>query len=300
MLPAPLRGIITPLVTPLVRGALDCAGLERLIEHVIAGGVNGLFVLGTTGEGPSLSFQLREEMIERTARIVAARVPLLVSATDTSLAESERIADIAARAGADAVVIAPPYYFQYTQSDLVRYIELAAFRFSLPLFLYNIPHLTKIAFDVQTVCHAARIPGVLGLKDSSRDLTYLMHVIAGVKNYPEFSVLTGPEEILLDTLRSGSHGGVCGGSNLSPALFRDFYQAAAEGRWRDAAFYQSKVLAISQAIYSTGYAGTSYLRGLKCALELTGICRSEFAPPLSRFTDAEYAEVSAAFHRLGK
>src|SRR6516225_6739931 len=99
MLQAPLSGIITPLVTPFTRGALngfalDETGLERLIEHVIAGGMNGIFILGTTGEGPSLSYALREQMIRRTCQLVHGRVPVLVSVTDTVLVESERIAEI--------------------------------------------------------------------------------------------------------------------------------------------------------------------------------------------------------------
>jgi len=298
MLAAPLRGIITPLVTPLIRGALDCGGLERLLEHVITGGVNGIFILGTTGEGPSLSYTLREEMIRQTCRLVNGKVPVLVSVSDTVLVESERMVEIAADAGADAVVLAPPYYFQYSQSDLLRYVEVAAFRFALPLFLYNIPQLTKVGFDVETVCRAARIPGVLGLKDSSQDLSYLKRVMETVKDHPDFSVLTGPEEILLDAMRAGSHGGVCGGSNLSPALFRNLFEAASAGNWEEAADYQSRVLFISQALYSTGFPGASYLRGLKCALELSGLCRAEVALPLTRFTDSEYFAIAQAFHAV--
>ena len=298
MLQAPLRGIITPLVTPLVRGALDCNALQRLVEHVITGGVNGIFVLGTTGEGPSLSYSLREEMIRQTCRLANGRVPVLVSVSDTALVESERLSEVAADAAADAVVLAPPYYFQYSQSDLLRYVELAAFRFALPLFLYNIPQMTKVAFDVETIARAARVPGVLGLKDSSHDLDYLTRVLEAVKLYPEFSVLTGPEEILLDAMRAGSHGGVCGGSNLSPALFRDLYQSACAGKWEEAAQHQATVLSYSKALYNTGFSGASYLRGLKCALELTGLCRAELAPPLTKFTPSEYVAIAEAFHRL--
>jgi dihydrodipicolinate synthase/N-acetylneuraminate lyase len=298
MLPAPLRGIITPLVTPLIRGALDCAALERLIDHVVTGGVNGIFILGTTGEGPSLSYTLREEMIRKTCQFVGGRVPVLASVSDTVLVESERVEEAAANAGVDAVVLTPPYYFQYSQSDLLRYVEVAAFRFSLPLFLYNIPHLTKIAFDVETVSRAARIPGVLGLKDSSHDLSYLTRIIEAVQDHPEFSVLTGPEEILLDALRAGSHGGVCGGSNLTPTLFRDLFQAASNANWEEANRHQAKVLAISNAVYTTGFPGTSYLRGLKCALELRGLCRAEFAPPLTKFTDEEYFTVAQHYHAV--
>ncbi|MHC4569171.1 MAG: dihydrodipicolinate synthase family protein, partial [Planctomycetota bacterium] len=100
-LPGPLRGIIPPLVTPLLdRDTLDTAGLERLIEHVLAGGVHGLFILGTTGEAPSLSYRLRYEVIDRVCGQVAGRVPVLVGITDTSFVESANIARKAEDAGA--------------------------------------------------------------------------------------------------------------------------------------------------------------------------------------------------------
>lgn len=107
-----LEGIIPPLITPLLeRDRLDVDGLERLVEHMIAGGIHGLFALGTTGEGPHLSYSLRKEFIQRLCKIVNARVPVLVSVTDTSFVESVQMSKAAAAAGADAVVLATPYYF---------------------------------------------------------------------------------------------------------------------------------------------------------------------------------------------
>src|SRR5262245_50772364 len=105
-------GIIPPLVTPLSdRDRLDHAGLERLVEHVIGGGVNGLFILGTTGEAPSLGYRLRRELIERVCRLTAGRVPVLVGITDTAFVESVAVAKSAADAGAAAAVLSTPYYF---------------------------------------------------------------------------------------------------------------------------------------------------------------------------------------------
>src|SRR5687767_8148332 len=102
---APLTGIIPPLVTPLKdRDTLDVEGLERVIEHVLSGGVHGLFLLGTTGEGTSLSYRLRREMISAACRQVKRRVPVLVAVTDTAFIESVALARHAAEAGADAVV----------------------------------------------------------------------------------------------------------------------------------------------------------------------------------------------------
>ncbi len=98
---------------------LDISGLERLIEHILGGGVHGIFLLGTTGEGPSLSIALKYEMVKRSCEIIAQRVPVLVGITDTSFSESVRLAQHAAQCGADAVVLAPPYYFPTGQEELL-------------------------------------------------------------------------------------------------------------------------------------------------------------------------------------
>ena len=111
-LKTPLNGIVPPLVTPLSDNeTLDVKSLERLINHLIKGGVHGLFVLGTTGEEQSLSYKVREDMIRESCRINAGRLPILVCITDTSIVESIKLANVAAECGADGLVSAPPYYF---------------------------------------------------------------------------------------------------------------------------------------------------------------------------------------------
>jgi 2-dehydro-3-deoxy-D-pentonate aldolase len=149
---AALRGIVPPLVTPL-RGhdELDVAGIERLLEHTLAGGVHGLFILGTSGEGTGLSYRLRKEVVERVCRQVRGRVPILVGITDTSFVEAVSMAHFAANAGATAVVTAGPYYLPVVQSELVRYIEHLGREVPVPLFIYNMPQLTKVHFAPETL-----------------------------------------------------------------------------------------------------------------------------------------------------
>ncbi len=150
-LPRPLRGVIVPLVTPLRDGeTLDGEGLERLVDHVLAGGVHGIFVLGTTGEAVGLGRPLREELVRRVCARVAGRVPVLAGITDTVFADSVGLARAAAEAGARGVVSAPPYYFPAGQPELVEHLRHLAARLPLPLFLYNIPSLVKVAFEPAT------------------------------------------------------------------------------------------------------------------------------------------------------
>ena len=124
------------MITPLRgRDELDVPGLERLIERILDGGVSGLFILGTTGEGPSLSYRLRREVIERSAGLVKGRVPLLVGVTDTAFMESVNLAKYAADCGANSLVLAAPYYLPEGQPELLEYLDHLVPELPLPLFL---------------------------------------------------------------------------------------------------------------------------------------------------------------------
>jgi 4-hydroxy-tetrahydrodipicolinate synthase len=162
-LPQPLRGIVTPLLTPLLdTDTVDVAGLERLIEHVIAGGVHGIFLLGTSGEGPSLSLRLQREVITRGCAQVRRRVPVLAAVTNSSIVEALALSEHAAKAGADAVVNAGPLYMPVTQEQLVSYLRRFARQSPLPVYLYNMPSHTRVFFQIDTVRRAAELPAIVG------------------------------------------------------------------------------------------------------------------------------------------
>jgi 4-hydroxy-tetrahydrodipicolinate synthase len=268
------------MVTPLSSNdALDVEGLEKLIEHILAGGVHGLFILGTTGEAPNLSYHLRHELVKRTCEQVAGRVPVLVGITDTVVSESLRLAKTAAEAGAAAVVSAPPYYFTPSQDELVEYYNHLADRLPLPLFLYNMPSHTKVSFEPATVKAIANHPNVVGLKDSSGNTVYFQLVCNAMKDNPDFSLLIGPEEVTAEAVLMCAHGGVNGGANLFPQLYVDLYEAALTRNFELISTLQSHVLEISSRLYTVSNCGTSYLKGVKAALSIMGICSDFIAEP---------------------
>jgi dihydrodipicolinate synthase/N-acetylneuraminate lyase len=282
LLTQPLRGIIPPMATPLLDSReLDVAGLERLIERMLTGGVHGLFVLGSTGEGPNLSDPVRRALIEATCRLVAGRVPVLICITDNCAEESARLGEWAAECGADVLVSSTPYYFEVSQGDILRQIEYLAERLPLPLFLYNMPKLTKSQFAPETVARAAKIETVRGIKDSSGDLHYFASVVAAIGERPDFTLLTGPEEILQSSMALGGHGGVNGGANLFPELYVALYDAAAAGRIDEATRLQQRVVELGQFLYKVGEAESGYLRGLKLGLELMGVCSAAMTRPFA-------------------
>jgi dihydrodipicolinate synthase/N-acetylneuraminate lyase len=287
-----LSGIVPPMVTPMQsRDALDVAGLERLVERIVGGGVSGLFILGTTGEGPSLGYRLRRELVQRVCRLVRQRVPVLVGITDTAFVEALELARFAADAGADAVVAAPPYYLPGGQPELREYLEHLVPELPLPLFLYNMPALTKVSFAVETVRYAMDQPRIVGLKDSSGDMVYFRDVVDLLPHRPDWALLVGPEEQLMEALAAGGHGGVNGGANLFPALYVGLYQACAAGDTRRAHELHGQVIRVSRSLYRIGRHPSAIIKGIKCALSCLGVCDDFMAEPFHRFRSAERALV---------
>jgi len=287
------------MITPLSdRDTLDAEGLQRLIEHILAGGVNALFVLGTTGEGPSLSYRLRNEMIVKTCAQVAGRAPVLVGITDTAFAESVSVACKAKDAGAQALVLAHPPYFPAAQPEILSYLEHLAPELPLPVFLYNMPSHTKLVFQPKTVRDAADIPGIVGLKDSSANMFYFHQVQMLLKDRPDFTLLVGPEELLAETVLLGGHGGVSGGANMKPQLYVDLYKAAIARDLDKINTLHEKVMEISSKIYTVG-PYSSYLRGLKCALSCMDICSDNLAEPFQPFGAEERDTIRRHVQELG-
>jgi len=299
-LPSPLRGIIPPLPTPLLApDKLDVEGLDRLIGYVLAGGVHGLFLLGSTGEGPSLSPRLRRELIRHACRITRGRVPVLTGITDTSAEESVSLAQFAADAGADAVVVAAPCYFRTTQVELLEHIRRLVPRLTLPVLLYNIPIFTGNAFEIPTVMEAAKLPGVIGFKDSSGDMIAYHRMRLALSGRPGFSLLVGSEELLADAVLLGGHGSVAGGANLDPRLYVDLYEAAMAGKLAEVRLLHDRVLRLATGIYRVGSYGAGFLKGIKCALSLMGICGEALAEPYVPLDGEHREHIRARLEEMG-
>ncbi|MHC4569113.1 MAG: dihydrodipicolinate synthase family protein, partial [Planctomycetota bacterium] len=224
--------------------------------------------------------------IDRVCGQVAGRVPVLVGITDTSFVESANIARKAEDAGAQAVVLAPPYYFPAGQMELLEYLKHLTAELPLPVFLYNMPSHTKLVFEPETIRAAADFPGVAGIKDSSG-------------NMMDFSVLMGPEELLAEAVLLGGHGGVAGGANLLPALYVELYNAACSKDLPRVEELHAKVMELSTSIYHVGLYQSSFLKGLKCALSCVGICSDFMAEPFHRFRQAEHEVIERYVKKLG-
>ncbi|OGV39976.1 MAG: dihydrodipicolinate synthase family protein [Lentisphaerae bacterium GWF2_49_21] len=277
--------MITPL---LAEDKLDSKSLKNVIEHLIKGGVHGIFILGSTGEAPSLSYKLRYRLVEETCELVAGRVPVIVGITDTSFVESVNLANFAKEKKSTAVVLAPPYYFPAGQPELVEYVGHLVSEISIPLFLYNMPSFTKVYYEVETVQTLSENKKIIGIKDSSGNMLYYHRLLQLFKDREDFSILMGTEALLAESILLGGHGGVPGGANLFPNLFVRLYDAAQRKDLNEVRKLQDKVMRLGSTIYNVGKYGSSFLKGIKCGLAYQGILKSDFvAEPFHAFREKE-------------
>ncbi len=286
--------MVTPLSGP---DSIDLDGTDRLVERLIDGGVAGLFILGTTGEAPSLSYRLRGEFIRHVCRVVDKRIPVLVGITDTSIVESISVARTAAGAGADAVVLSMPYYFPAGQTELVRYIRQIVPQLPLPVMLYNMPSLTKVQFDIDSLAQLCDLPAIVGVKDSGGDLAYFERLTGLKQQRPDWSVLIGPEHLMSASLGLGGDGGVNGGANIYPKLFVRCYQVTRQGD-QDAEMALQRQIEKLQEIYLVGKYASRHIKGTKSALSILGVCDDKLAEPFNHFAAPERERVAQVLEQL--
>ncbi len=281
------QGLIVPLVTPLnAGGGLDEAGLVRLVDQVRQGGVDALFLLGTTGEALSLSLSTRRQLVEAAARL-APDLPLLVCVTDTCLEQSLTLAHHARAAGAAGIVAAPPAYYPLSERELFDYFTTLAQAAPLPLLLYNIPQTTRAVLSPELVAELAQQPRIVGYKDSGGDWLAFARTLALVgAARPDFALLMGDERLLAQAIAAGAHGGVCGNANAEPLLLRRLIDAARAGATAALDQHRAELAQLHQ-LYAVGSSWSRYITHLKLLLERQGICARHVAPPLQTPMNAE-------------
>jgi 4-hydroxy-tetrahydrodipicolinate synthase len=229
--------------------------------------------------------------------LVNQRIPVLVGITDTSFEDSLEIAHYSHKVGADAVVVAPPYYIPITQSELTDYFESLFPRLALPVFIYNMPGCTKLHMTIKTV-KTAKDLGAVGIKDSSGDMLYLSTLIEEFKGSPEFSILTGTELFIPETIMQGGHGAIAGGANLFPRFFVEFYEASLARDYKKIAVFRQQSLNLYNTIYSVGKTGSRYTRGIKCTLATMGLCNDFVASPLRKMEGEELQKIEEYMKEL--
>ena len=274
------KGIIPPLITPLTtQHSLDQNGLVQLIEHVIAGGINGIFLLGSTGEGASLTNEVKKHVIKTGVKSASGRVPVYVNISSTSYLDAIQLAQFASLSDADYAVLAPPYYFKMKQSELIGYFSGVADQSPIPVLLYNAPQYTKSKIESATVWKLSSHKNIVGIKDSSGSMEYI-HQLIRERGNEHFPILVGPELLLGECVILGCDGGVCGGANLFPGLYSKIYQASLKRDMEEVNIYQKLLERIHSEIYHLIDSPMSIQIGLKYILSPKGLCSPQMALPV--------------------
>lgn len=282
-----LRGIIPPLITPMREGAVDTAALGRLVDHVVDGGVHGIFIAGTTGEYSMLSDALWADLLTATVEAASGRVPVLVGITRESTAETIAAATQAGKAGADIVVANTPAYFSVSQSELATHFERIADASPLPVMLYNIPQNTGNPIGYDLVVRLADHPNIMGLKDSSgalEPLRYLKHRLGD----RQFGIYLGTDVLGDVCSQLGLDGTVPSIANVVPRLVVDAWDAAQAGDLGRSARLHAIVASYSR-IYDLGRqaSGGQFVAAIKRALAIRGIDCGDPIPPVQPATEEE-------------
>lgn len=286
--PLRIRGIVPPVPTPLTRsGEVDADAFRRIFDHLVDGGAQGAFVLGSTGELASLSPAQRLEAIRAAVDAAGGRIPVLTGITDNCFASTVELGRRARDLGADAVVVAAPCYYELSPDELRRHFEEILPCLDLPVLIYNMPWLTGHVLDDECLKSALAHPRVIGFKDSSGDLAYLRRLIDLAAERPDVTVLVGNDHLYHAALQCGAHGAVGGGGNIYPFLFRALQDAHDQGDQAAAAECQQRISRLGRQIFDITGRPTSVFVAIKAALACLGLCEPHVAPPLTACTLAQ-------------
>jgi 4-hydroxy-tetrahydrodipicolinate synthase len=272
-----LTGVLPALASPLKRdGTVDEPAVVRLVEHVLDGGVNGLVPLGSTGETASLDETARRKIVGSVVAAARGRVPVICGVAQSHLAAARTEVEAAARLGADAALVAPPFYYLMDQPTVLAFYRRLAESSPLPILLYNIPQLTKVVAEPATVAKLAREGTIAGIKDSSRDFEYFEGVCIGTRDIPTFRIFTGSDTMLLPSLAMGGAGTICGAANVAPRWVVQIYEDFRRGDLDTARSNQDALYELVMALR-----GGAFPAAIKAALHLQGICDPWPAPPVA-------------------
>lgn len=245
-----LKGLYTALVTPFNdRGELDQRALIEQIHAQIQNKVDGIVILGTTGESPTLTDSEKKLIIQIARRELTGKARLIIGTGSNSTAQTITATRQAHDAGADAALIITPYYNRPSQEGIYRHFEAICSSTSLPVCLYNHPGRTGRNIETATMKRLSEIPGIIGVKEASGDLSQMGDVIAEIalKN-PNFCVLSGDDSLTLPLIAMGGHGVISVISNLLPQEFKALVQCALEGNFVEARNRHYSLLPLIKAL----------------------------------------------------
>lgn len=262
-----LKGVIPPIITPVDENEnVDETGLKKVIDHVLNGGVHGIFVLGSNGEFYAFDYENQKKAVEITIQHVNGRVPVYVGASAITTKGCIKLARMAEEAGADALTVLTPMFITPNEDEMFSHFKAIAKSTKLPILLYNNPGKTNNNISVALLKKLARIDNIIGIKNTSLDFALTVKYIYETKDVENFKVLSGSDYFIYATLAYGGVGCVAGTANVAPSLVVDIYNKFLEGDHKGALEAQNKLIPLRDT-YSYG----SFPVVMKDCLNLMGM-----------------------------
>ncbi len=290
-----LKGIFTPMLVPLDgRGAIHESELRRFINWLIESGVHGLYPNGSTGEFTRLTAEERREIVRITCDEAKGRVPVLAGAAEANVNETIAACEIYHSFGATAVAIVSPFYYRLSPESVYAHFREIALNSPIDVTLYNIPMFAS-PIDVPTIKRLSEFPKIVGIKDSSGDVAFMMRMIAAVRPIrPDFTFLTGWDCVLVPMLVAGADGGTNAASNVVPELMRKLYDMAVAGQIMEAMPLQARILELFDLMLYQ----FEFPDGFRAGVEMRGFDFGRSRQPQTAAQQAERARLKQALQCL--
>ncbi len=297
-------GVIPPVVTPLTAtGELDTVSFERSLNRMIEAGVNGLFILGSSGEVVFSTDQRRREVIEQAMRIVSGRVPVLVGCIDTQTNRVIEHAKVAEELGADAIVITAPFYALGGPAEIENHFRLVHQAVSVPIFAYDLPVCVHVKLPGAMLVKLGQEGVIAGVKDSSGDDVGFRFLADDNKKVGSpLKLLTGHEVVVDGAYMAGADGSVPGLANVEPEGYVRMWQAFQQGDWNTVKREQDKLSALMRIVTcSNGVFGYGAGVGaFKTALALLGVFATNQMPaPVAPLTGDNVVAIAQLLQEQG-
>ena len=292
-----ITGSLVAIVTPMKAGeshdgALDLAAFRKLIDWHVAEGTDGIVVVGTTGESPTVDFDEHKELIRIAVQHSKGRIPIIAGTGGNSTAEAIELTESAKKAGATASLSVVPYYNKPTQEGMYRHFRKIAETVDLPMILYNVPSRTVADLQNDTVLRLTEVPGIIGIKDASANIERGTDLIRRMPR--NFAIYSGEDVAALALILLGGHGVISVTANVAPKLMHQMCGAALVGDLKKARDIKLRLLMLHQRLFIETSPAP-----VKWALAEMGMIENGLRLPLVTMSEKFQGAVREALHEAG-
>ncbi len=272
-------GSIPAIITPFNDKQVDYKSLEKIVNHLIVNGSNGLVPCGTTGESPTLSHEEHKKIIQETIKISDGRVPIIAGTGSNNTEEAIDYTKHAESVGANAALVVTPYYNKPTQKGLYAHFKAISESVKIPIIIYNIPGRSVIDMSIETMIELSKIDNIIGVKDATNDLFRPLLTASKMEN--DFCYLSGEDGTALAFLSQGGHGCISVTANVAPKLCSEMQLAWRENNIQKAQKINLQLAQLHHSLFLESSPGP-----VKFAASLLGLCTSETRLPLTEINDS--------------